>query len=337
MLKKKNKVIERLTRTYDIKQEFTLPYCPWSNGSVEIVNRSIKRVLTTAIIEQKLQSSEWPYLLPLVMNAINGSKSNRLDENSPREVFMGLPGFNPFKAIYNPKKTTITELKLEESIEFQDQLNDLIRDLEEMHLKVTDAKRRVREANDKAFRKKHGLPTYEEEERNDDNIIPDVDFVIGDYVLVAIPNEKKLGKLDAIWRGPYQVTGLIHTESIENRIYEVTHLVSKTKLESHATRIKFYADKHLDTRTSMKDLQNHISAQEISKYELENIKSHKFDNDQLCYVVECKWKGFSEEENSFEPLHIIYADTPKSVDTYLNKLSIGEKTKLKQDLKNNKD
>ena len=38
-----NKVINNLCESWDIKQKFTLPYCPWSNGSVEIVNKTIKR------------------------------------------------------------------------------------------------------------------------------------------------------------------------------------------------------------------------------------------------------------------------------------------------------
>ena len=333
----KNKVILTLAKTYDIKQRFTLPYCPWSNGAVEIVNRSLRRVLRTAILEQDLQTEEWPYLLPLVMNAINGSKSVRLANNSPREVFMGLPGFNPFRAIYNPRKSKITDIPLS-SEEFELHMAELMNDLEEMHLKVSDSKRKVKEQAEKSFRAKHGLD-YEDIEGN---MIPDVDFVIGDYVLVAVPNHKKLTKLDATWRGPYQVVGLVHTDlndrgDVNNRIFEVQHLVTKTKMEAHAMRIKFYSDKQLDVRTSIAHLKNHITAQEASKFEIEDIISHKYDNDLLAFVVECKWRGFSDEENSFEPLHEVYSDVKAMVDKYLNSLKADEKSKLKQDLKSHKD
>ena len=271
------------------------------------------------------------------MNAINGSKSVRLANNSPREVFMGLPGFNPFRAIYNPRKSVISDIPLT-SEEFELHMADLKVDLEEMHLKVSESKRKVREQAEKSFRAKHGLPS----EDIDGNMIPDIDFVVGDYVLVAVPNHKKLTKLDATWRGPYQVTGLIHTEvndrgDVNNRIYEVQHLVTKTKMEAHAMRIKFYSDKQLDIKTSITQLKNHITAQEASKFELEDIISHKYDNDLLAYVVECKWRGFSEDENSFEPLHELYSDVKAIVDKYLNSLKPAQRLKLKEDLKSHKE
>ena len=174
-----------------------------------------------------------------------------------------------------------------------------------------------------AFRKKHNLP----EEDIDGNMVPDVDFILGDYVLVAVPNSKKLTKLNATWRGPYQVVGLIHTElsdkgDVNNRIYEVQHLVTQTKMEAHAMRIKFYSDKQLDMRTNIAELKNHITAQEASQYILEEIISHKYDNELLAFTVECKWQGFDEEQNSFEPLHDVYNDTKLSVEKYLNTLDI---------------
>ena len=330
----KNKVIQTLADSYGITFKFTLPYCPWSNGAVEIVNKTIKRVLTTAILEQNLATDDWPYLLPMVMNIINGSISTRLNKYSPREVFMGLPKYDPFKAIYNPRlKDKISNLK-PTSKEFQEHMEDLITDLNEMHLEVTEAKLKRRSEQDKSFRKKHGFT-----DENDEILIPDIDFRVGDYVLVAIPTAKQHAKLNAIWRGPYKVTKLVHTalneegENIDNRIFEVEHLVTHVKMEAHAMRIKFYNDESLDTKTNLNELSNHISAQEARILELEDITNHKYDNELMTYVVYCKWRGFTEDENSWEPLHDVYTDAKLMIERYLSKLSKPVQNKLRDDIK----
>ena len=168
---------------------------------------------------------------------------------------------------------------------------------------------------------------------------PDIDFRIGDFVLVAVPNRRNLTKLDATWRGPYKVINYIHTDvnergDINNRVFELEHLVSKTKMEAHAMRIKFYSSQQLDQHTSIASLQSHISAQEAKSYDVEDIVSHKFDNDLLTIVLEIKWKGFTSEDNSFEPLFDIYSDTPLSVNKYLASLSSKERDRLKNEIKN---
>ena len=58
----------------------------WINGSIEIVNRTIKRLLRVMILENELDIQEWPHLLPSVQYVINGTPSARLGKHAPREV-----------------------------------------------------------------------------------------------------------------------------------------------------------------------------------------------------------------------------------------------------------
>lgn len=331
----KNKILEDLTRRMGIHHHFTFAYCPFSNGAIEIVNRSLKRVLRTAILEQNLKTSDWPYLLPMVMSVINGSKAERLGDLAPRQVYMGLPEYDPFTIIYNPSWGELREIPLDTD-EIKMAFEDLMEDLNVMHAEVTMAKAAAREKSHRAWRRRLGLPEEDDEEIN---IVPDIDFTIGDYVLVAVPNKRRMTKLDAVWRGPYRVTRLMPTGPTElgytdydNRIYEVEHLLTGTRLQSHAIRMKFYCDGDLDQNVDLDSLKRHIASQEIEKYELESILKHKFDNDLLAMVVECKWQGFSDLENTWEPINVIYEDAPQVVKAYLNSLTREAATQLRKDL-----
>lgn len=316
----KNKVLEDLAKRADIHHHFTLPYCPWSNGSVEIVNRSIKKVLRTAILEQNLQTSDWPYLLPMVMNVINGGISRRLGNYCPRQVYMGLPGFDPFTIIYNPTWDGLKEISLD-SNDIKSAFEELQEDLDLMHRKVDVAHARRRAASYKAFKKKLHIPDTDDEQ----NLVPEIDFCVGDFVLCAIPNKKKLSKLQTVWRGPYKVIGLvpsnIDASLKQNRVYELEHLVTHTKIQAHAMRIKFYADKDLDKYVDLDLLNNHISSQERTVFELESIVSHKYDSTTMQMMVECKWQGFTSAENTLEPVSDIFEDAPKLIDAYLKTLN----------------
>jgi FMN-dependent NADH-azoreductase len=48
----------------------------------------------------------------------------------------------------------------------------------------------------------------------------------------------------------------------------VEHLVSKERITTHAMRMKFYSDKHLDEVTDMDLLEQHIPAQEKQMLEI---------------------------------------------------------------------
>jgi IS30 family transposase len=62
----KNQLIEHLRKQLGVHHHFTRPYCPWSNGTVEVVNPLLLRCLKALLSERKMQESEWPKLLKLV-------------------------------------------------------------------------------------------------------------------------------------------------------------------------------------------------------------------------------------------------------------------------------
>jgi hypothetical protein len=319
----KNKMIEELSKTWNISHHFTLPYTPWSNGSIEIVNKTIKRVLKTIILENDLNIQDWPYLLPTVQGVINGTSSERLDSYSPREVFMGLKAHDPFYVLFHPYSDTVTKI-VSFSEELEEHIKCLKQDLDGMHQKVTLKKKARRQVMDKAFRKKHNLP----EEDSAGNMIPDCDYRIGDYVLVAVANTKPLRKLDAIWRGPYRVVELVHTElnargDYNNRSFVVEHLVTKERITTHSMRMKFFSDKYLDTKIDLDALHHHITSQENEMFEIVEILDYTFDNQTMQWAVNVLWKEASQaiatrdpDSISMEPLMNMIQDQPLLVKTF---------------------
>ena len=87
----KNKVVADLCRQLKCKQEFVVAYSPFANGTVERVNRVVLAVLRALLSEWKLSFDDWPYVLPVVMMAINMSPVRRLGNLSPIEVRTGRP------------------------------------------------------------------------------------------------------------------------------------------------------------------------------------------------------------------------------------------------------
>ena len=74
----KNEVIDKLRKAAGAHDHFTTAYCPWANGTVEVVNRLILRAVKTLTSELKLRATDWHLVLSLVQGALNHMPSNRL-------------------------------------------------------------------------------------------------------------------------------------------------------------------------------------------------------------------------------------------------------------------
>jgi hypothetical protein len=60
----RNVVVCQIRERNHSSRRFTLAHCPWSNGTVEVVNREILRLLRALCSELKIPFREWPNLLP---------------------------------------------------------------------------------------------------------------------------------------------------------------------------------------------------------------------------------------------------------------------------------
>jgi hypothetical protein len=104
----KNKVISELRQLTRGQHLFSLPYTPWSNGTVEVVNRELLRCLKSLRLEFKIPFKSWPSLLPMVQSALNNTIMSRLGNRSSKEVLLGLPTSTPITtAILNKENKPV--------------------------------------------------------------------------------------------------------------------------------------------------------------------------------------------------------------------------------------
>ena len=83
----KNETVRLLTKGLKVPHHFTLPYTPWSNGSIERLGKELLRVFRSVISELRMRFEEWPDLVPLVQSAINNAPSPQRGGVAPITVF----------------------------------------------------------------------------------------------------------------------------------------------------------------------------------------------------------------------------------------------------------
>ena len=322
------KLIHELSKFFNIEHHFTTAYCPWSNGSVERVNRDIKGLLKVMVQSSGTESDMWPYLLPAVMNVINSTSSATLGGFAPKEIFVGMPRYDPFQYIISSHGKEAIDNVLDTIDMSSDKVKahfvklkaSLDTMYEEIQPKVLRARNRVTLSNEKqnftqatrARRAKElGLRPCEV---TSDMCIPR--FAVGDYVLVAIPKQPKNHKLQAIWRGPYRII-----RTISDYVYEVEHVVSKSVSEHHVSRLQFYADRLLDVNIPL--LHDELVREEsfAHSYDIHSIVSHGYNRDSDGYELLIRWSGFSELENSWEPVDSLIKQVPRLVKEYVLSLA----------------
>ena len=95
----KNEVVAGLSDKLRGSHHFTLPYCSWSNGTVEVVCRELLRVLRALTSEFQIHFRIWPSVLPLVKYILNNIPLVRLGGRCPLTAFTGVPAGLPLRAV----------------------------------------------------------------------------------------------------------------------------------------------------------------------------------------------------------------------------------------------
>ena len=122
----------------------------------------------------------------------------------------------------------------------------------------------------------------------------EVSFERGEFFLVADALASSQSKLKVQWKGPNREIG-----TVSPYVSVVQDLISENESEVHNSRLKFYLDSSLNVTEELKETIDHNSPhyETITKMlDIRYNKSNKF------YEVQCKWRGFVDEEPAWEPL-----------------------------------
>lgn len=74
----KNDVMRTIRQKLHIAHHFTHLYCPWSNGTIEVVCRELIRTSKAFLLEFSFPYDKWPVVLPLLQCALNKQKDARM-------------------------------------------------------------------------------------------------------------------------------------------------------------------------------------------------------------------------------------------------------------------
>lgn len=130
----KNEVVAGFNEKLRGSHHFTLPYCSWTNGTVEVVCRELMRVLRALTSEFQIPFNFWPSVLPLVQSVLNSTHLARLGGRCPLTAFTGLPADTPLRAIKTEINSTLEITDIEE-VKARRIVNteNLLKAIEKMH------------------------------------------------------------------------------------------------------------------------------------------------------------------------------------------------------------
>ena len=282
-----NSVVAELSRQLQADHQFTVAYAPWSNGQVERVNREIKEVLTAMTTELKLSADEWPSLIPAVNAVLNNSPSSAIGGYSPITAFTGRPATSPLDCVFKTDTKTLLSVPLDEPA-IKRKVEALRMQLQELHVKI----------NSKPSRKQRKRPGQQE-----------VDFDVGDYVLVARIGQTIKDKVKPIWEGPAKVIGRNN-----DRSFVVEDITGDRRRDIHADHLKRFSNKDLVLTPQLKEFAVHGS----TGYKVEAILGHRLETRGRRCELHVRWIGFSEDGDTWESLDRLYADVPDMVTSYVN-------------------
>lgn len=291
----KNKLITSLNRELHSHHHVTTAYCPQSNGTVDTVCKEVLRATRALLSEFRLKETEWPSVLPLVQSTLNHSKRQSLGNVAPITAFTGQEPDNPLRTFLpasgmNPASIESIRAKRIMRIE---QLSEAI---DNIHKSVSVRRTRRR---DDAIRK-HNSKTH----------IQEVNFEVGDFVMVAKRQKHDGQKLRVIWTGPRRVT-----RAVSDLVYECEDLVSGDTDDIHANRLKLYSDSTLNISQELLDTIDH---NEIHYNILENILDLRFNSETGIYEVQAEWRGFDDEDPTWEPVSVIHEDVPDKLSKFFD-------------------
>jgi hypothetical protein len=211
--------VEGLRKTLRTRHHFKLAYTPWSNGTVEGVNREIMRESRALLGEFRMQQVDWPDLVKLVQFVLKNSPSPRLHGLAPITRFTGLSSTSPLTIVVEfaeVKQTSMTEIRASQIL----CADALIASLDAMHKTTSATAARFFALRWKSHNKRRNV--------NGPNIS------VGDFVLVAKISSKSGGKLRTRWLGPRRVTAVD-----SDWLFEVEDLISGERAITHSARLKF--------------------------------------------------------------------------------------------------
>ena len=293
----RNDIMRELTQLMGIEHHITLAYCPWANGSVEIMGRDLLWTLRALTSEFRLSIDEWDLVLPLVEFTLNAKWRDVLAGRSALEVMNGQKTANPVNlAVWagvrmkNARKFSTTTTRVEQHCAC----------LEISLARLHEAARDVQEARDRR-RATRNQRTHSQE------------FAVGDYVMVKAEdtqaNPIRGHKAMVHWQGPYEVTAAISATK-----YQVRLLGEDKQSTVHWQKMRRLAGPEMQIDEEITATALHDRHQ----FRVEQFDDWIMEGDEADLLV--RWQNHGVEERTWESLQQLYEDVPEMVTKYVEQV-----------------
>lgn len=348
-------VVKEVCERLGIRREVTAAYCSFSLGSVERINRDVLQLMNLLLREHKMSNEYWPQVVPAIMSIINSTSTVRLGGNCARTVFIGFPRTDPLDVLYDKDLGVlelplgVTEIKqaartlVDSFVESRDSMKkyyEKARDRRnQMYIQYyltgsrkkrfqEDSRKRTNWIQEEMNKLPVEMSVHDRYDIVEQRLLTGM-FDVGDFVLVAFASKRDKGKLVITWRGPYRVSNVVN-----DRVYEVQHLVDDTKRFAHAIRLRFYADKFYQvTEEVLEEIRSESSYDGF--FDVESLLECRFNDEIVEWEFRVRWKGFDEVDDSWEPLNQLLTTIPDVVDGFVASI-VDEniKTRLQEIIRN---
>lgn len=245
-----------------------------------------------------LQEDDWPDVLPLLQSLLNNSARKRLNDNTPLYVFTKQKSAYPLAVTLSQQVVVPTSLdfaQIQRITAIEDvSVSDAV---EKMHREVQEATTRVRGNRIKLHNQRTGVTGTK--------------YVVGDYVLIAVPAKNRRHKLMAKWRGPRRI---VRVES--DSLYEVENILSFKRVVVHRSRLMHYSDATLEVSVELEAAAEHL---DHDVFTVKTFSDLRLNPDSADFEFLTEWRGYSALDATWEPLSSLKIDCPIFLNTFLRK------------------
>lgn len=297
-----NETLKMMAADHRIAHHPTIAYAPWTNGTVERLNRDVLAASRALLAELKLAPQNWPTTIGILPTILNEAPLKRLGTTSdgstltPLQVMTGIvPRRLMLRVIPDDvpssKALTIDRARAEQRAD----ITKLRCSLDDMHKQV---KENVDERRKRAI-DAHNQATNIQKER----------FYIGDFVLVR-QAEKTRHKLMFRWAGPRRIV-----DTAGDVVYIVERLDKSRRERVHSARLTKYCA-GLDGEevpTEVLDLADRTE----SRYEVLRRIADIGEEDGVIWL-RLEWDGLPDERDwTWARLTDVHEDVPEMVQEFL--------------------
>ena len=290
-----NELLEKVSAHLTFSRQFSVQYAPWTNGTVEVTNSKLLKIVKTICSEFRIFEKDLHTLTGLLMHVMNNSPSPIKANYTPNQLFMNAPENIPGGLIDSKTLIAVQDGEVKDPRNIDRVLKN-IKELQTLMLA------RLNEAYTTTSLRRSRQNTLYNERHN----TPVLQFQPGEWVLVSKFGTKAArDKTKPMWVGPYQIDHSAH-----RNVYVVRDLVGRSRL-IHSSRIWPYAPA---TYTPPPNLVKLFTA-DVGSFQVSKILGLK--QERGVYYLKIHWLGFDNTEDSWEPLENLALDVPTLVGDYL--------------------